>query len=593
MTLPIEDYAFVGDCESGALVSRDGSIDWLCWPRFDSPACFAALLGDRENGHWTLAPASRPQSRTRRYRDDTLILETDYDCSSGRVRVIDFMPPCNGRSDLIRLVVGLGGHVDMCSELRIRFDYGEVTPWVTRIEDDTVRAIAGPDMVVLRTSAPMHGVGRETVSTFTVRKGEQVPFLLSYHASHESIPKRIDVDAQLAGTESFWLTWAQRCMDFGPYTSIIRRSLLTLKALTYAPTGGIVAAVTTSLPEYLGGERNWDYRYCWLRDASFCLDALLDVGYMDEALAFRDWLTRAAANSIDRLQVMYGLRGERRLPEVELTHLRGYHDSQPVLIGNDASHQFQLDIYGEVADALSNAVIKGAPPSPLTYRLAIELMSVLEKRWTEPDAGIWEVRGPPQHFTYSKVMAWVMFDRVIRAAAYNPGRAIPIERWKTIRDTIHEEVCAKAWNPDVGAFTQAYGSPYLDASVLRMALVGFLEPSDPRIVATVDAIARRLRTGCFVRRYESALVDDGLKPGEGSFLACSFWLADNYILQGRVDEGRALFDELITLCNDVGLLSEEYDPVAKRFLGNYPQAFSHVALVGTGIRLHRALLDLK
>ncbi|MEZ0311178.1 MAG: glycoside hydrolase family 15 protein [Myxococcota bacterium] len=588
MALRIEDYALIGDCESAALVGRNGSIDWLCWPRFDSSACFARLLGDVDNGHWQILPEGPVKKSRRRYRDGTLILESDYICDSGQVRVIDFMPPRDHHSDIVRLVIGVEGEVAMRSELRVRFDYGAVVPWVTRLEDGALRAVAGPDMVILRTTAQHQGVDHMTQSVFTVRKGEQIPFVLMYAPSHGAVPDPVDPVAQLADTEHFWREWSGRCLGTGPYIELIRRSLITLKALTYAPTGGIIAAPTTSLPEHIGGSRNWDYRYCWLRDAALTLEALLDAGYTAEAVSFRDWLMRAAANSPDHLQIMYGLAGERRLTELELPWLSGYADSKPVRTGNAAAEQFQLDVYGEIADAMAKTLAAGAPPDDNDYRLHQSIVRHLEGVWRHPDYGIWEVRGEPQHFTYSKVMVWVAFDRAIRAAEDKEDGDAPLSRWRAIRDAVHAEVCERAWNEGLGAFTQAYGSPLLDAAVLRMPHVGFLSATDPRMVSTIAAVEKRLSVDGFVRRYDTARVDDGLDQGEGVFLACSFWLVDNLIMQGRLDEADVMFAKLAALCNDVGLLAEEYDPRTGTQLGNFPQAFSHVALVATARRLQRA-----
>jgi len=586
--MPIEDYALIGDCETTALVGRDGAIDWLCWPRFDSAACFAALLGTAENGRWKIAPDTAVRHTTRRYRPDTLVLETRHETEAGVCEVVDFMPLRSGNPDLVRIVTGISGAVPIHMDLTIRFDYGRTTPWVTRLPSGRLRAIAGPNMLVLDTAAPLHGEGLATVSNFVVRAGESVSFVLSYAPSHQDLPVAVDPWQALRETESFWSEWASRCTEGGPWQASVRRSLITLKALTYRPTGGIVAAATTSLPEVIGGVRNWDYRYCWLRDATFTLLALMDAGYFDEAQAWRDWLVRAIAGSPGQMQIMYGLGGERDLPERELPWLPGYEGSRPVRVGNGAAGQLQLDVYGEVADALHVARKGGLPPSDTAWRLECALAGHLGTCWREPDEGIWEVRGPRQHFTHSKVMAWVAFDRAVKAVEQG-GLQGPVARWRSVRDEIHAEVCARAFDSQRGAFTQAYDSTELDASLLLMPLVGFLPANDPRIAGTVAAIERELTVDGLVLRYHTHTTDDGLPPGEGAFLACSFWLADNMVLQGRTAEARALFQRLLTLCNDVGLLAEEYDPHGRRLLGNFPQAFSHVALVNTALNLTRSV----
>jgi GH15 family glucan-1,4-alpha-glucosidase len=586
--LRIEDYALIGDCETAALVGRDGSIDWLCWPRFDSGACFAALLGGPEHGRWLLAPRDGEAAATRRYLPGTLVLETEFSTRDGAVAVIDFMPPRTTVSDLVRIVVGRRGRVAMRTELILRFDYGSAVPWVSRLDDGALRAIAGPDMTLLRTPAPLHGEGLTTRGEFVVGEGDALPFTLTYAPSHQPAPGAIDPLAALPETEAFWREWSGRCDEAGPWTEAVQRSLVTLKALTYRPTGGIVAAPTTSLPEKLGGPRNWDYRFCWLRDATLTLLALMDAGYREEARAWRDWLLRAVAGSPDQLQIMYGLAGERRLTEREVPWLPGYEGSRPVRVGNAAYGQLQLDVFGEMMDALHHARGLGMPGDGAGWALARELLAHLERVWREPDEGIWEVRGGRRHFTYSKVMAWVAFDRAVRSAEAF-GLDGPVDRWRGLRDEIHAEVCEKGFDPGLGSFVQAYDSRALDASLLLLPEVGFLPPDDPRIVGTVAAIERRLVVDGLVLRYDTAEVSDGLPAGEGAFLACSFWLADAYVLMGRVEEARALFERLLALRNDVGLLAEEYDPHAGRQLGNFPQAFSHVGLVNTALNLSRRL----
>jgi GH15 family glucan-1,4-alpha-glucosidase len=661
----IEDYALIGDGHTAALVSRDGSVDWLCWPRFDSGACFAALLGTEDNGRWLIAPADDvecediedapppdelnhdrtrlrddgrqqsadkpvprkadappPVSRAarregaaaqarrqpgtsndardngeprlkpgfapatrRRYRGETLILETDFETPDGAVTLIDFMPPGNGWSEMIRIVVGKRGTVKMRMELVLRFDYGFSIPWVSRLAHESgVKAIAGPDTVALRTPVDLHGENMKTVAEFTVSAGERVPFSLTYSASHLRIPPVRDPHTALARTENHWLEWAARGTVEGKYAPAIRRSLLTLKALAYEPTGGIVAAPTTSLPEKLGGSRNWDYRYVWLRDATITLLAMMRGGYYDEARAWRSWLGRVMAGSPEQLQIMYGLAGERRLPEFELDWLPGYENSKPVRVGNNAVGQLQLDVYGEVMNALHLARVGGLQADETAWNVQCAMLRHLETIWQERDEGIWETRGGRQHFTFSKVMAWVAFDRAIRSAETFDLPA-PLEHWHKVRAQIHADVCEKSWNSRLNAFTQSYGADELDASVLLMPLLGFLPPSDPRMVGTVSAIERDLMHDGFVLRYRTTEFDDGLPPGEGTFLACSFWMVDNLALQGRVDEAREMYERLLSLANDVGLLAEEYDPADGRLVGNFPQGFSHVALVHTGLNL--------
>ncbi|MBS0644919.1 MAG: glycoside hydrolase family 15 protein [Proteobacteria bacterium] len=590
MAARIEDYALIGDCETAALISRDGSLDWLCWPRFDSAACFAALLGGPEQGRWKIAPAGEVTSIRRAYRDDTLILETRVDTACGSVLLTDFMPPRDRNSDIVRRVTGLHGQVPMQMELAIRLDYGRTVPWVTRLEDGSLRAIAGPHMLVLQTNAPLRGEALATVSDFVIEAGETVDFILTYGPSHLPTPASADPEATLADTEAFWQDWAARCSVRGRWQKAARRSLITLKALTYEPTGGIVAAATTSLPEQIGGPRNWDYRFCWLRDATFTLQALMGAGYYDEARAWRDWLVRAVAGSPSQMQIMYGIAGERDLAERILDWLPGYEASSPVRIGNAAADQLQLDVYGEVADALHLARKGALAPSEAAWQLETTLTNHLEEVWSQPDEGLWEVREQRRCFTHSKVMAWVAFDRAVKAVE-DYGLSGPIERWRRLRDHVHSEICARAFNPELNSFVQAYGGTELDASLLLMPLVGFLPADDPRMVGTVDAIQRRLSVDGLLLRYDSHTSADGLPPGEGVFLACSFWLADNLVLQKRYAEAEALFERLLTLRNDVGLLAEEYDPRARRMLGNYPQAFSHVALVNTALNLTRAEPD--
>jgi GH15 family glucan-1,4-alpha-glucosidase len=590
----IEDYALIGDCETAALVSKQGSIDWLCWPRFDSAACFAALLGGPEHGRWLIAPIAGDVRVSRHYHDGTLVLETVFETPDGAVSLIDFMPlrsdrpvrPHVGNSDLLRIVVGRRGEVPMRVDLVIRFDYGASVPWVYRLDDGALCAVAGPNMLVLRTRAPLRGEGLTTVGEFIVREGETVAFDLMHVPSHLPPPPPIDAISALESTTSTWRRWSGCCMPAGAWSDAVQRSLITLKALTYGPTGGIVAAPTTSLPEQLGGTRNWDYRYCWLRDSAFTLTALMGAGYYDEARAWRDWLLRAVAGSPAQMQILYGIAGERHLPEHELPWLPGYEQSRPVRVGNAAAGQFQLDLYGEVMDVMVQAVQGGIDPHPQGWQVGRELLDHLERVWSAPDEGIWEVRGPPQHFTHSKVIAWVAVDRAIRAVEAL-GMEGPLERWHRLRQAIHDNVCVNGFNPELGSFVQAYGSTQLDASLLQVPLVGFLPPDDPRVRGTVAAIEQRLMRDGLVRRYDTTEVDDGLPPGEGAFLACSFWLADNYVLQGRYAQARELFESLLALRNDVGLLAEMYDRHAQRQIGNFPQAFSHIALINTALRLTR------
>jgi GH15 family glucan-1,4-alpha-glucosidase len=580
----IEDYGLIGDTQTAALVGLNGSIDWFCAPRFDSAPCFAALLGDARHGRWRLAPAGGLRSTSRRYRDETLVLETTFDTDDGVVTVTDSMPIRAHSVDILRVVEGVSGAVPMRMDLTVRFDYGSIVPWVRHIEGD-MRAVAGPDAVVLRTPAPLRGAGLETVSDFVVRAGDTVPFVLAWHPSHEIPPRSIDAGRATAETARWWRAWSRHSTYQGKWRELVMRSLITLKALTYAPTGGIVAAPTTSLPEWIGSVRNWDYRYCWLRDATFTLFAFIQAGYLDEARHWRDWLVRAVAGSPADLQIMYGPAGERRLTEFEVDWLPGYERSAPVRVGNAASEQFQLDVYGEVFDANFHAAEAGADPNPDLLNIQVELLEWLEGAWLRPDEGIWEVRGPRQHFVHSKVMAWVAFDRAVQACERWNVHNAQADRWKQQRDEIHAQVCAEGYDTEKQAFVQAYGSKRLDAAVLMMPLVGFLPASDERVRNTVAGVMRELTHEGFVARYDTNGVDDGLPPGEGVFLPCSFWLADNLTLLGRRDEAQVLFEQLIGTANDLGLLAEEYDPVARRQLGNFPQAFTHVSLVNSAANL--------
>jgi GH15 family glucan-1,4-alpha-glucosidase len=583
----VEDYALIGDCETAALVGRDGSVDWLCWPRFDSAACFAALLGGPEHGRWLVAPKDRDARVTRGYFDGSLILVTTFETTEGVVELIDFMPPGNCVSDLVRLVRGVRGSVALYTEFAVRFDYGSVVPWVERLDGNGgLTATAGPEKVVLRTPVPLYGRDFVTTGEFTVGAGDVVPFVLSYGPSQQPPAWKISAESALRGTKAFWRAWSDRCAPAGPWTPAVKQSLTVLKGLTYAPTGGIVAAPTTSLPEEVGGTRNWDYRYCWLRDATFTLRALGSAGYRDEARDWRDWLLRAVAGCPDQLQIMYGLAGERRLTEWEVPWLPGLGDARPVRIGNAAAIQLQLDVYGEVADAIFEARLHGLPSHPRGEAIVRGLFEHLEAIWREPDEGIWEVRGPRQHFTHSKVMAWVAFDRAVKCAQHL-GLEGPLGRWRAIRDEIHADVCRNGFDSELGSFVQAYGSKALDASLLLLPTVGFLPPDDPRIIGTVRAIEQRLMVDGLVYRYDTGQTEDGLPPGEGAFLACSFWFVDNLVLQGRLHEAQAMFERLLALRSDVGLLAEEYDPRLQCQMGNFPQAFSHVALVNTAYNLAR------
>jgi GH15 family glucan-1,4-alpha-glucosidase len=580
----IEDYALLGDLQTAALIDRSGSIDWCCFPRFDSGACFAALLGGPENGRWSIAPASEIRRHERRYRHDTLILESVFETAEGRIRAIDFMPPRGVAPDIVRIVEGLDGSVPVRSELVIRFDYGRIVPWVRRV-DGMRLAVAGPDALCFRTPVEVRGEDMSTVSEFTLEPGQRVPFVLTWFPSHEPPPDEVDAEQALADTEEFWLGWANSCAHEGDYHDEIHQSLLVLKALTYAPTGGTVAAPTTSLPESIGGVRNWDYRFCWLRDASLTLLAMLNAGYRDEAQAWREWLLRAVAGDPADVQIMYGIAGERRLDERELEWLPGFDNSRPVRVGNAASTQLQLDVYGELLGSAYQTLTHGIEPSEFGWTLLRNLLTWLEDGWREKDSGIWEVRGPPRHFTHSKVMCWVAFDRAVRMCD-EFGREGPVKRWRALRDEIHAQVLANAWSERRQAFAQSYGADELDAAVLLMPIFGFLPATDPRVVSTVEAIRRELTVDGLVLRYRPEESDvDGLPAGEGVFLACTFWLVTVLELQGHHDEARELFERLLDLRNDVGLLAEEYDPIAGRQLGNFPQAFTHLALVSAALAL--------
>ena len=585
MPLRLEDYALIGDCHTAALVGADGSIDWLCLPRFDSPACFAALLGTPEHGRWLIAPEGVSRASRRQYRDGSLVLETEFQADGGALTVTDFMPFHGDIADVIRIVQGTRGEVRMRMELTLRLDYGSIVPWVQKI-DGGIEAIAGPDRLRLLAPVDLRGEDLTTVASFTIRAGERLAFDLSWCPSHHEPPAPVNADDALAATHEFWTEWSNRCTYKGPRHGEVLRSLITLKALTYAPTGGLVAAPTTSLPERLGGVRNWDYRYCWLRDATFTLMALLQAGYRDEARAWREWLLRAAAGSPSQLHIMYGIAGERRLPELELPWLPGYERSVPVRTGNAAHMHYQLDVFGEVLDAMYQSVKAGLDPTEAGWNLQRALLEFLESAWDEPDNGIWEVRGPRRHFTHSKMMAWVAMDRGVKAIEHF-GVEGPADRWRTLRDQIHAQVCRDGFNPDVNAFVQFYGSKRLDASLLMMSLVGFLPSEDARVQGTIAAIERDLMQDGFVARYDTTPEVDGLPEGEGAFLLCTFWLADNLALLGRRDDARRIFERVLAVRNDVGLLSESYDAGERRLVGNYPQAFSHVGLVNTAHNLTR------
>jgi GH15 family glucan-1,4-alpha-glucosidase len=582
----IEDYAIVGDLQTVALIGRSGSVDWLCFPRFDSGSVFSALLGSSEHGRWLIAPASGGPATKWRYREDTLILESEWQTSTGRVRVIDFMPQRETKPDIVRIVECLEGEVAMHTELVMRFDYGSIVPWVRHTDDETIVAVAGPDALVLRTPVMLDADAMTHAAEFTVRKGDRVPFVLTWFPSSEQAPTPVDAEEALASTEQIWRDWMADCRYDGPYKAEVHRSLIVLKALTYEPTGAIVAAPTTSLPEEIGGVRNWDYRFSWLRDATFTLYALMNAGFNDEAVAWRNWLLRAVAGDPAKMQILYGVAGERRIPEFELDWLPGYAGSRPVRIGNAAHEQFQLDTYGEMMDALHEARRHGLVRDDHAWALQLNVMEFLEGAWDQPDEGIWEVRGPRRHFTHSKVLAWVAFDRAVEAVERwdRPG---PVDRWRRIRAEIHEEVCREGFNVALNSFTQAYGSDALDASALLIPLLGFLPPDDPRVIGTVEAIQRDLTRDGFVERYRTHAVDDGLPTGEGVFLPCSFWLVDALLMLERHDEAQALFEKLLGVSNELGLLAEEYDPSAKRLIGNFPQAFTHVGLVNSAYNLSK------
>jgi GH15 family glucan-1,4-alpha-glucosidase len=585
VALPIEDYALIGDTHTAAIVGRDGSIDWLCLPRFDSESCFARILGDESHGFWRIAPVAAQVETKRRYRGDTLVLETEFETADGVVRLVDCMPIREVHPQVVRVVEGVSGTVDVGMQLRIRFGYGSVLPWVRRA-GSLLTAIAGPDALSLWTPVHTHGKDMTTVADFTVKEGDRVPFVLTWYPSNEEVPRPVDARFAIEDTETWWEDWTSTFHFEGPWRDAVMRSLVTLKALTYEPTGGIVAAPTTSLPETLGGERNWDYRYCWLRDATLTLESLMRGGFFQEAMAWRDWLLRAVAGDPADLQIMYGPGGERRLEEWEVEWLPGYEASSPVRIGNAAAGQFQLDVYGEVMSALYVASKVGGTLSEVAWGLQRVLMGFVKSMWSEPDDGIWEVRGPRRHFTHSKVMAWVAVDRAIKMVD-ECGESGPVDEWRALRTTIHDQVLAQGFNTKVGAFTQYYGSDGLDASLLMMPLVGFLPATDDRVRSTIEAIERDLTEDGFVLRYRAAESNavDGLEGHEGAFLACSFWLADCLYLIGRKDDAVALFERLLALTNDVGLLAEEYDAVAKRQVGNFPQAFSHVSLVNSAYNL--------
>jgi GH15 family glucan-1,4-alpha-glucosidase len=582
----IEDYGIVGDTHTAALIGRNGSVDWLCFPRFDSGACFAALLGDERHGRWLLDPVGGVRRVSRRYRPGTLVLETEVETEDGTVRIVDCMPPRQKHPILVRIVEGLAGRVPMRMQFVVRFEYGSIVPWVTR-RGGRLSAVAGPDALTLHSPVRTRGEDLTTVAEFAVSAGDSVPFVLTWHVSYERAPRAIDAHRAVSETDAWWREWSSRYSYEGEWREAVERSLIVLKALTYAPTGGIVAAATTSLPEQLGGVRNWDYRYCWLRDATFTLYALMTAGYTAEARAWRDWLVRAVAGEPRQMQIMYGVAGERRLAEFELPWLPGYERSAPVRIGNGAAAQYQLDVYGELMDSLHQARGAGISANPAAWHVQRVLLDFLESGWRQPDDGIWEVRGPRRHFTHSKVMAWVALDRAVKAVEQF-GLTGPVNRWRGLRDEIHAEVCREGYDAERKTFTQYYGSSELDASLLMIPLVGFLPPADPRVGGTVDAVQRELLQDGFVRRYSTSTDVDGLPVGEAAFLVCTLWLADNLALLGRNGEARRLFERVLDLRNDVGLLSEEYDPAARRLLGNFPQALSHVGVINTAHNLATA-----
>ena len=583
----IEDYGLIGDCETAALVGRDGSIDWLCWPAFDSDACFAALLGTRKNGRWLIAAADEKARTSRRYWDNTLILETRFETAGGTVAVIDFMPPRQKASDVVRLVRGLKGRVKMRMELIIRFGTGDEIPWVKRTEDGALLAVCGPDMTVLRTPVKLRGEDMTTIGEFEVGEGETVPFVLTYGASHLPVPDPIDPSQALQDTEDFWLDWCSRCTYEGDYRELVMRSLITLKALTYAPTAGMVAAPTTSLPEKLGGSKNWDYRYCWLRDATFTLLALMNSGYKEEACDWHTWLLRAAAGAPANMQIMYGIHGRRRLLEWEADWLPGYEGARPVRIGNAAHAQLQLDVYGELMDAFHQSRMAELKLEDETWDLECVMLDHLAEVWNQPDHGIWERRGEPEHYVFSKVMCWVAFDRGIKGAEQF-GLKAPVDRWRTLRETIHRDVCEKGFDRKLNSFVESYGADWFDGSLLLLPAVGFLPASDPRIRGTVAAIERHMLRDGFVLRHDPRELALHKQPDEGAFLACSLWLADAYVLCGEIEKAQALFDRVVGVANDLGLLAEEFDPAAGRQTGNFPQALTHIALVNTAHNLSEA-----
>lgn len=586
MTNRIEDYGFIGDCRSGALVDKSGSIDWYCPGRFDAPACFAAIVGSPDNGHWTIGPVPEIRSVRRRYRADTLILETDLETDRGTVRLTDFMPVHGSGATIVRLISGLSGRVPMAMDLVIRFAYGRLVPWVTQ-ENGSLVAVAGADLLALHGSVGTHGENLKTVAHFDVVAGANHSFVLRHGRGHLPPPPMIDADQALHETERFWRCWASRCSYRGPWRDAVVRSLLTLKGLSYAPTGGIVAAATASLPERAGGQRNWDYRYCWLRDATFTLLTLMEAGYHEEADSWRSWLERAVAGVPDQLQPVYTLLGEHRIEEWEAPWLGGFEGSRPVRIGNRSYAQLQLDAFGEVLDVFHHARRSRLPSTATSWSLQKQLLTYLQDIVDRPDQGIWEFRGRPRHFTHSKVMCWVAFDRAI-AGTEHFGLDGPVDQWRKLRSRLHDEICARGFDPDLNSFVQAYDSKVLDASLLLMPLVGFLPAGDCRVIGTVQAVASNLNRSGFVQRYDTERADDSLPAGEGAFLACSFWLADNLILQGHFEEGRALFERLLDLRNDIGLLAEEYDPIAGKLMGNFPQALAHIALITTAFNLQHA-----